>query len=302
MKKFLEILKDAFQGFCMALADSVPGVSGGSIAFLMGFYDEFISSLASFTSRSKEELKKGLSFLIKLGIGWVIGMAISSKILSNVFETHIYEVSSLFLGFIVVATLLLFREPELKMGWNIKRIIAIIVGALIVIMTVVLRNVGGGSSYDITHLNVGLVFYIFIAAMCAISAMVLPGISGSTILLVFGLYLPVIKGISSVLSGDFSSVPALIIFVCGVLFGILFIVRWIKIALDKKPDIMKSAIVGMMIGSFYAIVMGPTTLEEPKPMMTIHTFSIPFFIIGIALVALLEFYRSRVEKAKAKNS
>lgn len=62
MKKLKEILIDAFQGFCMALADSVPGVSGGSIAFLMGFYDEFISSLASFTSRSKTELKKEFLF------------------------------------------------------------------------------------------------------------------------------------------------------------------------------------------------------------------------------------------------
>lgn len=301
MKKIKEILIDAFQGFCMALADSVPGVSGGSIAFLMGFYDEFISSLASFTSRSKTELKKGISFLIKLGIGWVIGMALSSRLLSSVFETHIYEVSSLFLGFIVVATLLLFKEPELKKGWNFQRIIAVIIGAAIVILTVVLRNVGGGMSYDITHLNVGLCFYIFIAAMCAISAMVLPGISGSTILLVFGLYLPVIKGISAATSGDFSSVPGLLIFICGVIFGILFIVHWIKIGLDKHPAVMKSAIVGMMIGSFYAIVMGPTTLETPKQMMTIHTFSIPFFIIGIVLVVLLEFYRSRKEKKQGEN-
>lgn len=296
MKKLKEILIDAFQGFCMALADSVPGVSGGSIAFLMGFYDEFISSLASLSSGSNEKLKKGISFLIKLGIGWVIGMALSSRLLSSVFETHIYEVSSLFLGFIVVATLLLFREPELKTGWNFKRIIAIIVGAAIVILTVVLRNVGGGSSYDISHLNAGLVIYIIVAGLCAISAMVLPGISGSTILLVFGLYLPIIKGISEVTKGNMASVPGLCVFIVGVLCGIIFVVRFIKMALDKKPDIMKSAIVGMMIGSFYAIVMGPTTLETPKEMMTIHTFSIPFFLIGIGLVVLLEFYRSRKEK------
>lgn len=71
MKIFMNILL----GFCMALADSVPGVSGGTIAFIMGFYDEFISSLYHVVKGSKEEKKRGWLFLLRLILGWIVGFA-----------------------------------------------------------------------------------------------------------------------------------------------------------------------------------------------------------------------------------
>ena len=76
------------RGFFMALADSVPGVSGGTIAFLLGFYDNFINSLNALVSikSSREEKKKALIFLIKLGIGWIVGFLLSMIILSSIFE------------------------------------------------------------------------------------------------------------------------------------------------------------------------------------------------------------------------
>ena len=99
------------QGFSMALADSVPGVSGGTVAFVLGFYDKFINSLNTLISR-KGDKKEAIKFLVKLGIGWVIGMAIASLILSNLFETHIYQVSSLFIGFIIFAIPLIIKEEK----------------------------------------------------------------------------------------------------------------------------------------------------------------------------------------------
>ena len=76
---------DFIRGFFMALADSVPGVSGGTIAFLMGFFDKFINSLDGLIFGKKEEKKSSLIFLIKLGIGWVTGMILASLILSSLF-------------------------------------------------------------------------------------------------------------------------------------------------------------------------------------------------------------------------
>ncbi len=66
------------RGFCMALADSVPGVSGGTIAFLLGFYDKFISSLDNLISGTKEERKEAIVFLIKIGIGWAVRICLSN--------------------------------------------------------------------------------------------------------------------------------------------------------------------------------------------------------------------------------
>ena len=85
MKKLITLL----HGFCMALADSVPGVSGGTIAFLMGFYDNGIGSLNALISGSKQERIQAVKDLIKLGIGWVIGFCSAGLVRENVFESHI---------------------------------------------------------------------------------------------------------------------------------------------------------------------------------------------------------------------
>lgn len=76
------MIREIFQGFCMAIADSVPGVSGGSIAFLMGFYEPFINSLDSLSRRDHDRRKEGLLYLGKLGIGWVCGMGLAASILT----------------------------------------------------------------------------------------------------------------------------------------------------------------------------------------------------------------------------
>ena len=97
----------------MALADSVPGVSGGTIAFILGFYDDFINSLNSLMSRdSMDDKKNSLIFLFKLGIGWVIGMILSVLFLSSIFEAQIYNISSLFTGFIVVSIPLIINQEK----------------------------------------------------------------------------------------------------------------------------------------------------------------------------------------------
>ena len=97
----MQYLINGFRGFCMALADSVPGVSGGTIAFILGFYDKFVTSLNNIIFGNKKEKKEAVFFLIKLGIGWIIGMLIATLVLTSLFEKHIYAISSLFLGFII---------------------------------------------------------------------------------------------------------------------------------------------------------------------------------------------------------
>ena len=98
------------RGFFMALADSVPGVSGGTIAFILGFYDEFIGSLNTLVSKnSKEEKIQAIQFLLKIGIGWAVGMIISVLFLASIFEEHIYSISSVFIGCIVFSIPLIIK-------------------------------------------------------------------------------------------------------------------------------------------------------------------------------------------------
>lgn len=79
-----------FGGLCMALADSVPGVSGGTILFILGIYDKFISSLNSLVSRDKINWRNGFKFLVKLGMGWIIGFYIGIYMVIPNFEYNIY--------------------------------------------------------------------------------------------------------------------------------------------------------------------------------------------------------------------
>ena len=101
------------RGFFMALADSVPGVSGGTIAFILGFYDQFIGSLNALISKnSKEEKLKALNFLFKIGIGWAVGIIGSVLFLASLFEEHIYNISSLFIGFIIFSIPIIIKSER----------------------------------------------------------------------------------------------------------------------------------------------------------------------------------------------
>ena len=207
MKK---ILKNGAQGFSMALADSVPGVSGGTVAFVLGFYDKFINSL------NVKGKYKNLIFTI--------------------------------IGIVVVSAITYFNPQT-----------------------------GSGANIDITNLNPGLALYVFIAGMIAISAMILPGISGSTLLLIFGLYIPIITGIKETLHFNLSYIPVLFMFGLGVLTGIALIIKIVKKALEKYRSQTIYLIIGLMIGSIYAIIMGATTLKVPQAPLSFKTFNIICF-------------------------
>lgn len=284
----MKYLINAFWGFCMALADSVPGVSGGTIAFILGFYDKFINSLDSLFYGEWKEKKKAFWFLLKLGSGWIVGLCLATFILTKFFESKIYAVSSLFLGFVIFSLPLIIKEEKDCLKNNYKNLIFSLIGILVVVLISYFNPVSGGTSVNIAHLNIGLILYILVAGMVSISAMVLPGISGSTLLLIFGLYIPIISAIKEFLSLNFTYVPALFVFGIGILLGIGLVIKIIKVCLEKKRSATVYLILGLMIGSLYAIIMGPKTLEVPRDALNIRTFNIIMFIIGGVVVMGLE--------------
>ncbi|RGC46883.1 DUF368 domain-containing protein [Absiella sp. AM29-15] len=288
------------RGFCMALADSVPGVSGGTIAFLLGFYDKFIGSLDALIAGDKQEKIDAIIFLLKLGVGWVIGFLSAVSVLANIFDTYIYQISSLFIGFILFAIPIVIKEEKESLIFNWKTILAFIGGVALVAFITYFNPVSGSESgVNLAQLDISLILYVFVAAMCAISAMVLPGISGSTLLLIFGLYVPIISAIKAVMGFDLSYIPILFVFGLGIITGVVTVVRLIKWALDKHRPIMIFLIIGMMIGSFYAIVMGPQTLATPKPPLSIDTFSIIWFVVGGAIIFGLQKMKTMTTKEEA---
>ncbi len=279
------------RGFCMALADSVPGVSGGTIAFILGFYDKFINSLSNVISGRKEEKIEAFKFLFKLGIGWIVGFVSSVLFLTSIFDKKIYKISSLFIGFIIFAIPIIIKEEKSSIINKYKNIFFSIIGICIVVLITYFNPVAGSDSaagMSLDRLTLGLGAYIFVVAMIAISAMVLPGISGSTLLLIFGLYAPIMNAVKEVLKLNFDYLLVCFVFGFGVLFGILITIKGVKYLLSNYRSQTIYLILGLMIGSIYAVFMGPTSLEVPKPPMDLHTFNIIFFIIGGGIILLLQ--------------
>ena len=292
MKKIITLI----HGFCMALADSVPGVSGGTIAFLLGFYDQFVGSLDDFISGTKEKRITALKYLIKLGIGWAIGFISAVLILAAVFESHIYLISSLFLGFILFAIPVVIMEEKACLKEQISRIFFILIGIALVSAITYFTSSGDSVHINLGDPNIGTYIYVFICGAIAICAMVLPGISGSTLLLIFGIYVQIITSIKNLLHLQFDALPIVIVFGLGILIGIVSIIKIIRNALEKHRAATVYLIIGLMVGSLYAIVMGPTTLDTPQPHLSLHTFSIVFFLIGGAVIVGMQAMKKLSEK------
>lgn len=297
IKNLKEWILNFINGFCMALADSVPGVSGGTVAFILGFYDKFIGSLDSLFRGKMEEKKSALLFLIKLGIGWACGFIIAALVLGSIFNEQIYNISSLFIGFIIFAIPIVIYEERKALKKNYLNVLFALIGIVFVVAITLLNPASGqGISIHVDNLSIGLIAYVFFAAMIAISAMVLPGISGSTLLLIFGLYVPIMSAVKEILHMNFSYFPILCVFGLGVITGIVLFVGLIRKALENFRSQTIYVIIGMMIGSLFSIVMGPTTLEVPQEAMNFSTFNILFFIIGGVIIVGLQIFKMFLKK------
>lgn len=274
------MIKEGVHGFCMALADSVPGVSGGTIAFIMGFYDQFIGSINNLVFGKMRQKKQAFRYLFKLGIGWLIGMGMA-----------VLALSSLFIGFIAGSLPVVVHEEYQSFRKVMKGFFFLCLGIFTVVIITWLNGRIGAGTADMASMSPLLGIKLFFIGMIAISAMFLPGISGSTLLLIFGMYIPVINAVRGLMSMNFACFPALMIFGLGVLTGAVTVVRLIQFCLENYRTQSVYMILGMMIGSFYAIIMGPTTLENALPALNLGSLNLVAVFIGLGLVLGMHFIK-----------
>lgn len=289
------MIKTALHGFLMALADSVPGVSGGTVAFLLGFYDSFIGSINKVIYGNHKEKMEGIRYLVKLLFGWLIGMTAAVLILTSVFEKNIYAVSSLFLGFVFPSILLIIKEEKACLKGKWKKSYFAMAGIAVVVLLTVINGRIQGLQVDMSHLTVMSALYLFLSGAVAIMAMFLPGISGSTVLLIAGVYVPVMNAVKELLQLNITVFPMLLVFGMGMLAGALSSVRGIENCLEKYRSEMILFIIGMLIGSLYAIAMGPVSVSSSNDMLNWEHFSFLFFIIGVMAVTGMEFLKRKMK-------
>ena len=138
-------------GFLMALADSVPGVSGGTIAFIVGIYDQLLWSLDRLVSGTPAERRRAAGFLARLGAGWVVGFGLAVAVLTGLFESQIYLVSSMFMGFIVFSVPLIVRDEHAYVRGRYGNLAWTFVG-IAVVVGVTLANAAalGGDAAEVS--------------------------------------------------------------------------------------------------------------------------------------------------------
>ena len=151
------------------------------------------------------------------------------------------------------------------------------------------NSVAAFSSLNLAVPSIATWLILFAAGFIAISAMILPGISGSTLLLIMGLYLPVINAVKELIHLHFAFLPAVAFFGLGVLVGLAGTAR-----------LLKNLVLGLMAGSLYAIYKGPATLSEPQPPLSLDTFSMLAFVIGIAVIVVMYLAKRNAEENSAK--
>ena len=289
-----------FQGFCMALADSIPGVSGGTVAFILGFYEPFLNAVHSLFGKNPDARRAALLYLLKLGIGWGVGLIGSILLLAQMFENNIYFLSSLFFGLTLASVPCIVKAERRQILEKAQNWPFALLGLALVCGLTWFRAASPSSTLDYTALGPLQYGYLFLSGALAISAMVLPGISGSSLLLIMGVYLPTVNAVHSLLRLNIAVLPGLFVLALGVLAGAALSVRALRAALRKQRSRMLWLILGLMLGSLVSIAAGPATLDPPRPPLGPDNFNFFGFLLGIAILLGLEGLKKLTQKRERR--
>ncbi|MFQ9860094.1 MAG: undecaprenyl phosphate translocase family protein [Evtepia gabavorous] len=229
------------------------------------------------------------------------GLCLSVVALNDLFQTKTYFLSSLFLGLTAAAFPFILRTEWWALKGKGRYLPYTLLGvALVCGLSLVRGAASGGGVIDYWSLGVGELLYLFVAGALAIMAMVLPGISGSTLLLIFGVYAPTLYALRRLLALDLAVLPGLFALALGVLVGVGVSIRWIRAALRRNRAKMLYFILGLMAGSLYAIVMGPTTLSPPQQALHLETFHLGGFVLGVGILIGLERLKLLIARREAR--
>lgn len=254
--KILLILK----GFVLGIANIIPGVSGGTLAITLGIYERMIEAISHFFSNFKDNLK----FVMFLGIGILISLGLFSNVIGFCLDNYQFATILFFIGIILGGTPILFKN--VKGTKNVGNILVFAIAFLIVMLMTFIS--AGDKSISLDTLSVGKIISLFFSGMIASASMLLPGISGSFVLMLFGMYHPIVNAIRSLTKFEniFHNLVILGFAGIGILLGIVLAAKLIEYLLDKYEVPTYYGIIGFVIASiisiFIAAVSSPVSFIE----------------------------------------
>ena len=318
MKRIKDFLLVAVKGACMGAADVIPGVSGGTIAFIMGIYDKFVGSIASIDAEAVRLLMRGKlrelwkhingSFLLSLVAGIGTSVVCLAGLMQMLLRDFPIQTWAFFFGLIVASSIFIIRGIS---GWHIREGLLLVLG---VILGVTVCTLSPTQTPD-------ALWFIFLSGAIAICAMILPGISGSFILLILGKYQFIMSNITACVSNIgalwgasgadavtfWSAALIIAVFLIGAVVGIISFSKFLRWLLARWHKETLIVLAGFIIGSLVkvwpwsnmdAIVCSQFPEVDPMNEAMIQTLSssvdphiggaIIFALIGFSLVSGIE--------------
>ena len=242
----------ALKGCAMGMADVVPGVSGGTIAFISGIYEELLDSIRSVNATALKLLLKlrlgefwrhvNGSFLLPVLLGIAIAIFSLARLMTYLLTYHPIAIWSFFFGLIIASSVLVARQIG---HWNWRTVLAFAVGAVAAWWITVATPAETPNDW----------WFVMLSGAIAICAMILPGISGAFILLLLGKYQYIMQAV-----GDFN-IPVIAVFVIGAVAGIISFSHLLSWLLKRLHDITVAVLMGFMVGSLNKVWPWKETVE-----------------------------------------
>ena len=280
----MHTLRHIINGFLIGIANIIPGMSGGTLALVLGIYERLINALrnigintakstiallsfkkTAYTSFQDELRNIDFKFLFLLGIGAFVSVVVSSKIIVYLLRSHHDPTYGFFFGLVLTSILIPVRMLN---GFRWKECLVLLLAAGLIVTieefkkSAAISDSGTGDVLDTSIATYGL---FFICGGLAISAMILPGISGSFLMLAFGVYFPLVTAIKDTIDGFFSilkggtiqpildNILLLSIFAIGCISGLLLFTRLLNLLLIRFRNLTVAFLIGLMVGSLYGL-------------------------------------------------
>ena len=245
MKKVLEYLKYFLCGIVFGTANVIPGVSGGTMLVVFGVFDRLTESISGI-----KKIFKNFAFLVTFAVGAGAGILLSAKVIGSMFAAYAIQTNMFFIGLILGGVPLI-----VKLGTSEKKVKPLCIVPFLIAMAVVIAltvleklDIFTMTAENVTGFDVVFSLKMLVSAAIAAVTMIIPGISGSFMMMLLGVYETIIGALNE------WTFYVIIPFAIGAVLGIIFGAKLISIFIKKNKLMVYSAIMGMVIGSVYAIL------------------------------------------------
>lgn len=281
----------AVRGFAMGAADIVPGVSGGTIALIFGIYERLVASVRAGSSALGHLIKGDMegfkqwfgrvdwAFIIPLGVGVLTAIIALAPVIEHLLEVEAVIMAAVFLGLVAGSVVVAWRLVRNPTGMHV-----VIIAGVGVVTFVLLGLRGGTSEESVDQVADPSLWAFFLAGSIAICAMILPGISGSFLLVILGMYGPVLSAVTD------RDLTALFVFFVGAVIGLALFSQLLDRALRRYHDIVIASLIGLMAGSVRVLWPWPfgvdsTELGAPEGQVIAAVAAAAIAFVAVVVIA-----------------